>query len=63
MTGKHFTYTERIRLEEMRKAGYSVAVCAERLGKCRQTVYNEIKRGTVEQLDTHYRVYHTKLDE
>lgn len=57
MSKKHFTYTERIRLEEMRKAGYSVAVCAERLGKCRQTVYNEIKRGAVEQLDTHYRIY------
>lgn len=44
---QHFmTYPERIRLETMLRFKVPVAQIARELGCCRQTVYNEIKRGT-----------------
>lgn len=57
MTGKHFTYTERIRLEEMLKLGQPVSFCATSLNKSRQTIYNEMKRGTVQLLKTDLTTY------
>lgn len=41
----HMTRDERIRLDALRRAGVPVAECARQLGFCRQTIYNEIRRG------------------
>lgn len=41
----HMTRDERLKLEALRRAGVSVAKCAQQLGFCRQTIYNELKRG------------------
>lgn len=49
---KYFTERERYKLETMLEDKIPVAQIAKRLGKCRQTIYNEIKRGKVEQMDT-----------
>ena len=58
--GKYFTERERYKLEAYLDAGLPKAEIARRLGKSRQTIYNEIKRGTVVQMDTYlekYKVY------
>lgn len=39
------TRDERLKLEALRRAGVPVAQCARQLGFCRQTIYNELKRG------------------
>ena len=39
------TRDERLKLEALRRAGVSVAQCARQLGFCRQTIYNELRRG------------------
>ena len=41
----HMTRDERLQLEALRRAGVSVARCAQQLGFCRQSIYNELKRG------------------
>ena len=46
--GSHYhqmTRDERLKLEALRRAGVSVARCAQQLGFCRQTIYNELERG------------------
>ncbi len=50
--GKYITEKERYKIEVLLKEKYSVADIAKIIGKTRQTIYNEIKRGTVKQLDT-----------
>lgn len=48
--GKYFTERERYKLEAFLQDGIPKAEIARRLGKSRQTIYNEIKRGMVEQI-------------
>lgn len=53
--GKHysqFTERERYQLEALLKAGTPKYKIAKILGKTPKTIYNEIKRGTVEQMNT-----------
>ena len=42
---KHLTRDDRLFIEGALKTGGKVAVIAEKLGVCRKTIYNEIKRG------------------
>lgn len=49
---KYFTETERYKLETMLKDGLSVMQIAERLGKHFTTIYKEIKKGTVQLLNS-----------
>ena len=42
---KEMTYTKRIELETLLKAGYSVIEAARMLNVCEKTVYNELYRG------------------
>lgn len=42
---KEMTYTKRIELETLLKAGYSVIEAARMLNVCEKTVYNELHRG------------------
>lgn len=55
--GKYFTENERYILETMLSDGMSKKEIAVRLGKSLATIYNEIKRGTVELIDTELRTY------
>lgn len=48
MKQHYMTYPERIRLETMLRFKVPVAQIARELGCCRQTIYNEIKRGQYE---------------
>lgn len=41
----YMTYGEREQLEALHRAGISVAAIARQLGFCRQTIYNELRRG------------------
>lgn len=41
----YMTRDERLKLEAYRRAGKSVAWIARELGFCRQTIYNELRRG------------------
>lgn len=46
MKKQHYmTYDERLKLESYLQAGMKVAWIAKTMGFCRQTIYNEIKRG------------------
>lgn len=56
--GKYFTEKERYMLEAYLDAKLTVIEIAEKLHKTRQTIYNEIKRGTVKQIDTHLKEYY-----
>ncbi|MBO5141541.1 MAG: IS30 family transposase [Treponema sp.] len=55
MKNKYFTEKERYQLEAYRKAKVPVKEIARLLDKCERTIYYELKRGTVEVLDTHLR--------
>lgn len=57
--GKYFTETQRYQLEIMLQDKIPVKQIAERLGKCVSTIYNEIKRGQVEQLSSELVPYKT----
>ena len=48
MKQHYMTYPERIRLETMLRFKVPVAQIARELGCCRQTIYNELKRGQYE---------------
>ena len=50
--GKYFTETERYKLETMLKDGIPVMKIAERLNKHFTTIYKEIKKGTVQLLNS-----------
>lgn len=47
---------ERYILETLLREGRSKEYIAERLGRCRATIYNEIKRGSVEYMDSQMKV-------
>lgn len=57
--GRYFTETQRYQLETMLQDKIPVKQIAERLGKCVSTIYNEIKRGTVEQISSDLVSYKT----
>ncbi|MCI7061215.1 MAG: IS30 family transposase [Lachnospiraceae bacterium] len=57
--GKYFTEVQRYQLEIMLQDKIPVKQIAERLGKCVSTIYNEIKRGQVEQLSSELVPYKT----
>ena len=57
--GKYLTETQRYQLEVMLQDKIPVKQIAERLGKCVSTIYNEIKRGQVEQLSSELVPYKT----
>lgn len=52
MNHKYLTERERYHIEIYLKEGYTPTQIAEKIGCCRATVYNEIKRGTVEHMNT-----------
>lgn len=58
---KHITERERYEIEVMRKARMSVTEIARILGKSRSTIYAEIKRGTVKQIDSELKEYEVYL--
>lgn len=51
MNHKYLTERERYYIEIYLKEGYTPSQIAAKIGCCRATVYNEIKRGTVEYMD------------
>lgn len=51
---KTLSYVERIKIETLLKQGVKPYKIAEVLGRCKQTIYNEIKRGSVKQLDPYF---------
>lgn len=42
---RQLTWTDRISIEALKKAGHSVIEIAKQLGVHRSTIYNELKRG------------------
>ena len=50
---KCLTWIQRLQLEGMLKANVPKTVIADTLGVCLQTVYNELKRGRYQRLDTY----------
>lgn len=55
--GRHFDDNERFYIETERRKGTSVREIAKSIGRPRQSVYREIQKGTVEQLDTELRIH------
>ena len=53
--GKHLTRCDRIVIERMLSAGYPALSIAETLSRHRRTIEREIKRGSVEHLDSELR--------
>ena len=66
--GKHLTYSERCQIAILKKENYSNRQVADVLGCVPQTINNEIKRGTVTQLNRQnqngkvYDYYHDVYD-
>ena len=57
---KHLTKEKRAQIEILLRRGVSKAEIAKEIGIARSTLYNELKRGAVEQMDSElkgYRVY------
>lgn len=54
MKGKYLTEKERYLIEAWLLDKVPVKEIAKRLGRCQATIYNEIKRGTVEMIDSKY---------
>lgn len=54
MKHKYFTEKERYQLEAYLKINMPIMRIAKIMDKCRQTIYNEIARGTVELRDTNW---------
>lgn len=57
MKNKYLTEKERYQIEAWRREKISVARIAQNLGKCERTIWNELKRGTVELLDCNLKPY------
>ena len=55
--GKYYTEVERIKIETLLNNGYKPKEIAVQLNRHYTSVYREIKRGTVELLDTHLKPY------
>lgn len=51
-TFKHLTYTDRLRIEKWLKAGLKPLQIAKQLRITHQTIYNELKRGRYERLNS-----------
>lgn len=60
MKQHYMTYPERIRLETMIRFKVPVAQIARELGCCRQTIYNELKRGQYECINNDHGQYRTE---
>lgn len=58
---KNLSEAERYKIEGYLKAGINPGEIAKLLGRCRATIYNEIKRGTCIQLDSELREYKAYL--
>lgn len=54
---QHLTSEKRAQIEILLRAGISKVQIARMVGISRSTLYNELKRGTVEQMDTNLRPY------
>lgn len=59
MKNKYLTERERYQIETLYREKYSVKAIADRLGRCKATIYNEIKRGTLTLIDDELREYRT----
>ena len=53
----YMTRDERLKLDALRRAGISVAKIARQLGFCRQTIYNELKRGECDVVRVRHGLY------
>ena len=56
-TFKHLTPIQRGKIEALLKQNISITAIAREINVHRSTIYREIKRGTVEQLDTHLKTH------
>ena len=54
---KHLTIKERAQIELLIKQGSKKSEIARIIGISRSTLYNELNRGTVEQMDTHLKIH------
>ena len=54
---KHLTREKRAQIEILLKQGIPKIKIAKEIGISRSTLYNEIKRGTIEQIDTNLKTY------
>lgn len=53
----HLTEQERYKLEVYLKEKVPVTEIARKMNRCRQTIYNEIQRGTIELIDSNLKPY------
>lgn len=58
---KHLTKEKRAQIEILLKQNITKTEIAKQVGIARSTLYNELKRGTVTQRDTHLKEYQTYL--
>lgn len=49
--GKWLTQSERQQIEQAYKSGDSIAAIADSLGKCREAIYRELRRGYTGEMD------------
>ncbi|MCR5487455.1 MAG: IS30 family transposase [Lachnospiraceae bacterium] len=59
--GKSLTFVERVKIETLLGQGLKPYKIAEILGRSKQTIYNEIKRGSVKQRNTYFIEYEKYL--
>ena len=55
---KHLTKEKRAQIEILLRRGVPKMEIAKEIGIARSTLYNELKRGTVEQMDSEWKTYH-----
>ena len=55
---KHLTKEKRAQIEILLRHGVPKVEIAREIGIARSTLYNELKRGTVEQMDSEWKTYH-----
>ena len=54
---KHLTKEKRAQIEILLRRGVPKTEIAKEIGIARSTLYNELKRGTVEQIDSEWKEY------
>lgn len=59
MKNKYLTEKERYQLEVLYRQGCAVKEIAKVLGRCKATIYNELKRGITTLIDTNLKEYQT----
>lgn len=59
MKNKYLTEIERYQIEALYRKGHTVKDIAVSLGRCKATIYNELKRGMTTLIDTHLKEYQT----